>query len=78
MTIRWKRDLKAFRERVIVRVTAACEALYAAKKRKGPDVIWVPELGPLTTWERQLVKELVAQRITYDASMGAWFPGEAA
>jgi hypothetical protein len=63
------------KERTVVKVIKACEALYAAKKAKGPDTIWVPELGPCNSWERQLAKELVAERITYDAAMGAWFQG---
>ncbi len=63
----------SLRERSIQRISEACAELYDAKKRKGPDVVWVPKLGPCTAWERDVVRQLVAQRITYDAAMGAWF-----
>lgn len=63
----------AFRAAGPARVAAAMNELYEHKRRFGVDRVWAPLLGPCTAVEREEVRRKVAERITHEAAMGAWF-----
>ena len=61
-------DAALARRRSHARVVRAAGACYLAR-----NCVYVPELGPCNTAERAFVRKVVAQQITYEAAMGAWF-----
>ena len=71
MTIRFRsrEEFLAYREQSVARMSRAAGALYESRMVKP----WVPELGPLTKWERSVVRELVAERVTYETDMKVRF-----
>jgi hypothetical protein len=63
-----QQELQAAQRRSTQRIIRAVNAAYRAR-----NCVWVPELGPCNVAERAFVRKVVAQRITYEAAMGAWY-----
>lgn len=69
-----RRELRRLRERSILRVTQACDELYELIKKDPARPMWASKMGPCNKWERDLVKELVSEQLTYDASLYRFDP----
>lgn len=70
---RSREEFIALRERSIARVTKACGPLYEHTTKKPGEPMWIPEMGPLNKWERDLAREIVSEQVTYEVAMAATY-----
>lgn len=69
MRFRSREEYLVVRERSVARMQRAAAALYENRMQR----LWEPELGPLNKWERGVVREIVAARITWELDMKVRF-----
>jgi hypothetical protein len=60
------------RDESVKAMTRACVALHS-EMQKPKVVTWVPEMGPLSKLEREIVRTAVAEQITFECDMRSRF-----